>query len=134
MKSKGKGIQVLIILFLTILVGCGNDDDSSLSQEQDNTNLKTMLEEITKIAESVDCTNPDDWSFTSIGSKACGGPSGFIAYSLTIDTDDFLKKVETHKTAMKAFNKKWGIVSDCFVPATPIDVECVDGKAVLVFQ
>ncbi len=132
MKSKRKRVFILISLFCTIIVGCGNDDDSS-SQEQENANLNAMLAEITKIVESIDCTNPDDWSFISIGTKACGGPSGFIAYPLTIDTDNFLNKIEAYKMAMGEFNKKWEIVSDCSVLATPVDVKCVEMKAVLVF-
>jgi hypothetical protein len=32
--------------------------------------------------------------FTSIGSKACGGPTGFVAYSLKLNTTEFLDKVK----------------------------------------
>ncbi len=124
-------IVVLLSLFLGILIGC--DDDDASTEEQESDTLEEMLFEIIKIAESVDCVTPDDWTFTPIGSKACGGPTGFLAYSVTIDTNDFLEKVEAYKEAMNAFNIKWGVISDCALPATPVGVTCVDGKAELVY-
>jgi hypothetical protein len=45
--------------------------------------------------------------FTSIGSKACGGPTGFVAYSLKLNTTEFLDKVKKY-TIIKKFNTKWG--------------------------
>jgi hypothetical protein len=42
-----------------------------------------------------------------IGSKACGGPTGFIAYSLKLNTTDFLDKVEKYTNSQKRFNNKW---------------------------
>jgi hypothetical protein len=56
--------------------------------------------------QSVNNENPADWNFTPIGSKACGGPTGFIAYSLKLNTTDFLDKVEKY-TPKKEFNNKW---------------------------
>jgi hypothetical protein len=42
-----------------------------------------------------------DWAFTSIGSKACGGPTGFVAYSLKLNTTEFLTKLKIHKLSEK---------------------------------
>ncbi|MBL4887107.1 MAG: hypothetical protein JKZ03_01310 [Flavobacteriaceae bacterium] len=117
---------------LAFIAACDTDDDSS-SQEQERLNLEEMLSEINEIAESVPCENPYDWTFTAIGSKACGGPIGYLAYSLNIDTVSFLNTVEAYSIALDDFNKKWNIVSDCSVPPIPIDVACENGKAVLVF-
>ncbi|MBP2831551.1 hypothetical protein J8281_05060 [Aquimarina sp. U1-2] len=132
---KTSKLVVALVLFFGILTGCTSDDTSvpNPKQKEQNDSLEEMLGELIKISESVNCVNADDWTFTPIGSKACGGPTGFLAYSTTIDTYDFLQKVTTYATAMNAYNIKWNIVSDCSVPATPVDVACVDGKAELVY-
>jgi len=107
-----------------------NYDESNM-MEQDIATLEKLLEEIKEIAENEVCENADEWKFTAIGSKACGGPTGFIAYSKKVDVADFLEKVENYTSAQNEFNIKWGIFSTCDVEPEPKGVSCVDGKAVL---
>jgi len=99
--------------------------------EHDRAVLDTLLTEIKDIAESVTCENADEWKFTRIGSKACGGPTGYIAYSDKIDEAKFLEKVQAYTIAEADFNRKWGIISDCAIEPEPKSLSCVDGKAVL---
>lgn len=54
-------------------------------------------------SESKVCNDPDNWSYTAIGSKACGGPKGYIAYSNEIDVDAFLNKVEDYNRTEAEF-------------------------------
>src|SRR5699024_8797860 len=75
-----------------------------------------------------------EWNFSSFGSKACGGPVGFIAYSTKIDVELFLEKVEKHKIEQKKFNEKWGIISDCSVPPEPTGVICKDGEPSFIYS
>jgi hypothetical protein len=49
------------------------------------------------------------WAFTSIGSKACGGPTGFVAYSLKLNTTEFLDKVKKYTNYQKNSITKWGL-------------------------
>jgi len=113
------------------------DDKAVLNYNQDTTIeydlaiLDTLLAEIKEIAESVECQNANEWKFTAIGSKACGGPTGYIAYSEKIDETEFLELVDAYTKAMNDFNIKWGIFSTCDVEPAPKSVSCVDGKAVL---
>ena len=90
--------------------------------------LAKMLEELQKISDSVPCENAADWKVTPIGSKACGGPAGAMAYSIKIDVPAFLKKVEAHKIAEMKYNKKWGIVSTCDITFIPEKVICKNGR------
>lgn len=130
--SPMKKIKLIWILVLVgICFSCGNDDE--MSQEQEAQNLKRMFSEIESLASSESCKDSSNWTFTSVGSKACGGPSGFIAYSLNIETDVFLEKINEHKIAQQEFNKKWGIISNCSLPPQPSRVECENGKAVLKY-
>ncbi len=123
--------QIGMLFLLAVCFACSNDDE--LTQEQEAENLNQLFLEIESLAMSVDCDNSDGWTFTSYGSKACGGPVGYIAYSINKDTELFLKKVEEHRAAQKDFNQKWGIVSDCSVPPQPIGVGCDNGSPVFEY-
>ena len=114
------------------LVSCSNDDiDLSRTQEQEA--LDEMFIDIVEQAMNDDCDNDENWSFTAIGSKACGGPSGFIIYSSTINTEYFLNEVSTYTQKEAGFNEKWKIVSDCSTPRIPSAVGCVNGIPELVY-
>ena len=101
-------------------------------QEIDYQNLMDLFEEISALSYSVSCTDSSDWNFTPYGSKACGGPQGYIAYSNQIDVAQFLQKVEAYNLAEKQYNIKWSISSTCDVPQQPTAIECQNGH--LVFK
>lgn len=102
-------------------------------QEIAHRELMELFNEISNLAYGESCINPLDWSFLGYGSKACGGPQGYIAYSKNIDTTEFLKKVEAYSKAENDYNVKFGIISDCALLPTPIGVECKNGYPNLVY-
>ena len=104
------------------------------AQEIDHQKLMKLYDEIFTLAYNQNCTNSNDWSFTAYGSKACGGPQGFIPYSTKIDAAAFLKKVEEYTKAEDTFNKNWGIISTCDLPAQPKSVECKNGYPALKYE
>jgi endo-alpha-1,4-polygalactosaminidase (GH114 family) len=126
-----KNLKLLILVIGLTFISCCNDNWST--QEQDAQSLEKMRVEILSLSTSNQCENAADWAFTSIGSKACGGPTGFIAYSLKLKTTEFLDKIEKYTNYQKEFNTKWGIISTCDVPPYPTSIECVNGKVRLVY-
>ena len=102
-------------------------------QEIDHRKLMDLFSEIQRLSNSQSCTNAKDWLFTPFGSKACGGPQGFIVYSKNIDVNAFLEKIETYTKAEKEFNIKWGVVSDCAIINAPVSVECRNGYPILIY-
>jgi len=114
-----------ILIFITLLTSC---NDEQLTQEQEAKRLEVLFNEIESLASRVGCVSPSEWTYTTYGSKACGGPVGFIAYSIQIDTKLFLQKVEWHRSEQKAFNEKWGTISDCSFPSQPIGLICENGN------
>jgi hypothetical protein len=60
--------------------------------------------------------------FTSIGSKACGGPTGFVAYSLKLNTTEFLDKAKTQIIRKNSIRN--GVISTCDVSPSPTSIEC----------
>ena len=130
-----KQLFFLPLLLLIILSSCKKETAQAekLTQEQERELLEKRHEEIIKISESVSCVNSNGWLYTAIGSKACGGPTGYIAYSKHIDTIAFLHKVEAFTTAQNNYNIKWEMISDCSLPPNPKGVNCKNGVAVLVY-
>lgn len=123
-------IAILLSLSMLSMIAC----EEELTQEEQDLALEEMWEEIQTLASSVDCDHAEDWTYTAYGSKACGGPVGYIAYPTTIDTEAFLELVEQHSNAQEAYNEANGIGSDCSVPSQPIGVICEEGQPVLVYE
>ena len=113
-----------------IFLSCNNDDGPT--QEQEAQALNLMFLEIEGLANSEKCVDSEEWTFTSYGSKACGGPVGFVAYSINIDTELFLEKIEEHRIAQEEFNQKWGVISDCSLPPEPSGIICKNEYTIFV--
>ena len=127
-----KIIKIFGLFALLITIGSCNKDDG-LTQEQESQYLNELFSEIQNLSASISCENSTEWDFTSYGNKACGGSVGFIAYSINIDVELFLKKIEEHRISQQEFNKKWGIFSDCSVPPQPTGVICENGNPVFEY-
>lgn len=96
--------------------------------EEEQTNLLTMLEELYSLSGASACRDISNFTYTAVGSKPCGGPAGYIAYSLNIDTENFLEKVEAYTNAQKEYNKKRGVFSTCDVIPEPSRISCENGQ------
>ncbi len=146
MKNIGKLFLLLTIGFIGCKDGTEEPDLSLLDPEncisckkietltkaEADVYLTGKLKEIQDLSTSVPCSDETKWVTTKIGSKACGGPTGFIAYSKLIDTVSFKQKVTDYNLAQATYNKKFGIGSDCSVVLGPSKVICVDGKPKLI--
>ena len=143
-KSKLLALAVLFIL-VSFAQSCSNDDNEDVfpvplkeivlegNLEEDQAKVEELQTDILEIAQSIPCTDADDWKITPLGYKACGGPVSYIAYPRGIDESDFLQLVEVYRLSQKALIEKWGLFSTCEIPAVPKDVECANNQAVLVY-
>ena len=130
-------IKPLLVLLIATLVVTGISackDKFDDTKETDERRLEALMTDIKNSSEQTKCENAADWKFRAIGSKACGGPAGYIAYSVKIDTNEFIKKVDEYTSDQKEFNKKWGISSDCSLVNPPKSVMCENEKPKLVYQ
>ncbi|MFC5047501.1 hypothetical protein ACFSTE_06765 [Aquimarina hainanensis] len=133
-----KRTEILIGVLFLIFQSCSTSQEQiTFSKEEqmkkDRESLDMMYEEILTISHSNECTTPDNWTFTKIGAKACGGPTHYIPYPTNIERTAFLEKVTKYTKAEDQFNKKWKLNSDCMIPAAPTAIKCENGKAILVF-
>jgi len=130
-----KQLLIISLSIVSLFSSCKTDtiESPSLSQGQELKLLQKQHANIVSLSESEECTSSNDWLFAPIGNKACGGPTGFIAYSQNIDTVNFLQLVEDYTLAQKNYNKKWGAISDCSTPPSPKRIICKNGVAVFVY-
>jgi outer membrane protein assembly factor BamD (BamD/ComL family) len=124
MKNQILLLSTVIALFF--IASCKNNHESL--KADDEKKLKELYSNIQKMPGEFNCDNANDWKFTAIGAKACGGPTGFIPYSIKMDTAVFLQKVRSYTAQQDAFNKRWNISSDCMAVLPPKGVACEDGK------
>lgn len=132
-----KVILLLSIVILSVSACKEEKNDPTdvinfLSKEAGQVYLQEKFEEINTLSTGVTCVDGKEWETLPIGSKACGGPSAFVAYHPGKHGADFLKKVTEFTAAQKAFNIKWGVFSDCSLVNKPTRVDCIDGKPVMV--
>ena len=121
-----------LVCLLPLFFSCESEEYDERGAEEKQ--LAKLYGEIETLSKQEPCEDAVEWSYTEIGSKPCGGPSGYIAYSNRIDTEYFLERVALYTTLQDEFNKKWGVNSDCAVEPAPIGVECVDGEAQLIYK
>lgn len=108
--------------------------ESTGDMEADQARLNLLLNEINQISASRDCENSADWRYTAVGSKACGGPTGYVAYHQEIDTVNFLEMVQNYTSLQAKFNETYGVASDCSYLTAPAGIECENGKPVFLYE
>lgn len=119
-------ILTSIVLIMSLMLACKDRDEPMRNVDQ--TELERLYKDIEKSAQQFTCENAGEWKFTAIGSKACGGASSYIAYSVKIDESTFLKKVEQFTKLQADYNQKYGVYSDCALVIQPKGVACDNGK------
>lgn len=127
-----KQYACLLLLGLFFTFGCKKGKQQN--KIQDEKQLQTIMVKIKALAESSKCTENQPLKFKAIGAKACGGPTGYIGYSTSIDTEELEKLVDQYTDLQKEFNKKWQITSDCMYLMPPKLIKCENGQPVLVYQ
>lgn len=98
------------------------------------TEMQEVYEEIISLSVSHTCSDPAEWRYTAYGSKACGGPVGYIAYSQKIDQNYFLELIDRFTKLQSDYNKKTGAVSDCAMAIRPTGVICENGKPKFIYN
>lgn len=126
-------MKYLGVFFLMVFsLGCDSvDSENPVVYPSD---MQIIYKEMVSLSESETCSNSGDWLFTPYGSKACGGPIGYIAYSKKIDQVYFLGLVDRFTQLQAEHNQKTGAVSDCALAIRPIAVTCENGKPKFVYS
>ena len=119
------------IALMAIVFGCTSTTE--LGKEDDLAELNNLKEEIELLVDSDICSENSDCDSVAFGSKACGGPKTYLVFSTSINVEMLQQKVATYNALEDAFNKKWGIISDCSVIMPPTSIQCINGKCTAIY-
>lgn len=118
-------VCLLVVSFM--LNGCdlpGSNNSVTLAQ------LETQLKDIQNFVSKGNCSQAGECSYLAIGSKACGGPAGYIVFSNNIDVDALKQMVERYTEDQKTYNKENNVISDCSLANPPEKLDCLDGSCI----
>src|SRR5690606_20913005 len=127
-----KRLLPILLMAIPFLFACERSE--SKLKAVDRQELEDLMKEIQALANSETCTDPEEWSFTAVGSKACGGPQTYIAYPNSIDTVKFLALATEYTAAEDRYNKKHKIITARLFVTPPAGVDCQDANALLIYN
>lgn len=122
-------IFLAISMFIGIFASC---EQMSADQEITREQLDRQLAEIQTLINEGTCSNSSQCKFIPYGSKACGGPQGYLIFSSGVDEEKLKSLVEKYNKAEATYNKENNIMSDCSIPPEPQELACEDGQCVEV--
>jgi hypothetical protein len=92
--------------------------------------LQELTAQIDRIIGDATCELTDQCRVIAVGSKPCGGPWGYRAYStLNTDVSSLEITVRRYNDLQKEHNRRTGAMSDCMFVTEPA-VQCVSGRCV----
>jgi len=118
--------QYLVLAMLSVAVLSCEEP----TRESDRAALDTQRSQIFAFASSGQCTGNAQCAFIGLGSKPCGGPWDFIAYSSSLDTQRLFAMINEYNKNEDAYNRRWKIMSDCAMAPMPDSVGCLNGICV----
>lgn len=133
LKEKIYTIGILILMGITW--NCQSSkaiSSSNIETQPTRESLQKQRAKLLKLAKmDTVCHHSSDWKIIGIGSKACGGPTEYIAYHKDSDEKQLLHEIKIYNQAMAKFNQLNGIISDCMLKVPP-QISCKNGKLVLL--
>ena len=70
--------------------------------------------------------------YIAYGSKACGGPQGYLLYPEGVDEEKLKKMIADYSKNEDTYNKVNEIISDCSLPNPPAKIGCEDGNCIVI--
>jgi hypothetical protein len=123
-------ILKITLLGFVLFMSCANDDimdKDFLPSLGDDQKLSQMGKDIEEFAKNKACTNGDGCRTMPMGTKACGGPTNYVIYSLSkTDEKQLAEKVKQYTDFQKELNVKYNRTSDCLFLSPPT-VDCLNG-------
>lgn len=120
------------IFLLILTLGFAGCDEVKSDQELTRLALEEQLQDIYAFLDNKNCSKDSECVFMPYGSKACGGPRGYLLFSSETDVRTLQKMVEKHRKAEASYNKQNHIISDCSIPVPPEKIACKDGKCIQI--
>lgn len=124
-------LSITMAMFSVLFFAC--KEPGLMSKGDEEQILKTIHSEIEKQANQYPCENAGEWKFVEIGSRPCGGASGFIAYSSKVDEKTLFEKIKLFTEKEAVYNAKYNPTAPCAIIVAPKGVACDNGKPKLIY-
>jgi hypothetical protein len=135
---KMKVMLILLMMLSPLILGFGCQHSSSKGKREVSSErkgvqslsermaeLKADMEELTK---DKSCTSNSECKAMAYGTKACGGPSGYVVYSIKTTDVIRLKEVTSELSQLQdEYNREQGLMSTCSYMMPP-EVSCDQGQ------
>lgn len=109
------------------------DDQKNMTCEDRGSQLKELGLKIQNLADASICNENFECRSIAFGSKPCGGPWSYLAYSTSIDTLALTKFVDAYNKHEKLLNDECGRMSDCAIVNPPQRLECENNKCIAIY-
>jgi hypothetical protein len=102
------------------------------NQQEDEQLIQRLEGAARELARTDGCTDASQCAAAPVGAKACGGPRAYLPYCpLTTNTAELQSKLEELLLTERAYNVRYGIMSDCMLVTEP-PLGLSDGRCVAV--
>ena len=101
-------------------VACGPNQRNVANAELDSPPLDSLRATVLRLIDERSATSIGQCRLTAFGAKPCGGPRGFLVYSMeATDSTDLAQAVATYTAEDDRVNRALGLASDCALVERP---------------
>jgi hypothetical protein len=130
--------RILTLLAISLLITniqCSSSNDSKNKSDIQNdeitqAQLDEKKQEVLDYINSFQCT--DSCNFIAFGSKPCGGPWEYLAFSSSVNLETLQTMVTEYNELQHEFNVQTEAISDCALVMPPNEVNCVSGICTVI--
>jgi hypothetical protein len=122
-----RGLLAAVLVVVGVLIACGGSQSAA---DDIQATLQELTAQIDRIIGNATCEVTNQCRVIAVGSKPCGGPWSYRAYStLNTDVSSLEGTVQRYNDLQKEHNRRTGAISDCMFVTEPT-VQCVTGRCV----
>ncbi len=101
-------------------IACGPSQRNVANVEPDNPPLDSLRATVLRLIAEPSATSIGQCRLTAFGAKPCGGPRGFLVYSMeATDSTDLARAVALYTAEDDRLNRVLGLASDCALVEQP---------------
>ncbi len=101
-------------------IACGPSQRNVANAEPDNPPLDSLRATVLRLIAEPSATSIGQCRLTAFGAKPCGGPRGFLVYSMeATDSTDLARAVALYTAEDDRLNRALGLASDCALVEQP---------------
>lgn len=122
--------KIALFCFVALSLQCTSkqSDSDSITLEQ----LASKKIAIENYINSFTCSESLGCNYIAFGSKPCGGPRTYLAFSNTINMPQLQTMVAEYNEMDHLRNIQTGAISDCSIPPPPNLIRCVNGVCTII--